>query len=98
MLAAGLNSIGEAILFSLLFTHPLAGCDPKDEHEEHVQRFLDPEKSTYSGARHKAVLTIGSKMAMVKKRVEQMVECMKGKQGGPQIVGLVVSVGSGEAR
>ena len=43
-------------------------------------------------AHHKAVLTIGSKEAMVKKRVEEMVECMKGKENRPQIVGLVVSI------
>ena len=53
---------------------------------------MDPKKSDYESAHHKAVLAIGSKKAMVKKRVEEMVECMKGKQGGPQIVGLVVSI------
>ena len=61
---------------------PLAGSNPKDDHKELVQCFLDPKKSNYMDAHHKAVLTIGSKEAMVKKRVEEMVECMKGKENG----------------
>ena len=91
--------VGRRFAFGLQSIHfhsphvlPLLGMNNQTSHVEHATRFLNPTKSNYHDGFFKVLLTIGSNTKMVRERVQQTADGMRGKPNPPEIVGVVVSL------